>query len=239
MDWHNVGVSILNEQQQAYLANPFYAALTTLQTDFAEHTGNAVRYRPNVLPFSSVAREGDVVDIELLRRDGDVNFACTIPTLDAEVADSRLFNCLQMVWQPRDITVPDALENESELGPDDADDMVELTQIAFPGYYRHESYQLGRYIGLRVNGQLVAMAGHRTRMPGLREISAVCTRPGFTSKGYAQHLVARLLNQTDELPYLHVVSTNARAIPIYEALGFVTTAEVPILYVPQSEASQD
>ena len=70
-------------------------------------------------------------------------------------------------------------------------------------------------------------------MPGLREISGVCTRPGFTGKGYAQHLIQRLLIATSELPYLHVVSTNARAIPIYHKLGFVTTAEVAFLRIPQ------
>ena len=226
---------LLTEQQRGFLANPFYAALTTRQSEFAEQIGNVLRYRPDVLPFASVARAGEYVDAAVLRRDTDANFCGVIPSIDPETPNVLYAACLQMAWQPRaDFTVPDAIEGESELGAADAVEMVELTKVAFPGYFRAETYRLGRYIGIRVEGQIVAMAGHRTSMPGLREISGVCTRPGFTGRGYAQHLIQRLLSDTpDELPYLHVVSTNARAIPIYHKLGFVTTAEVAFLRIPQ------
>ena len=226
---------LLTEPQRSLLENPFYGALTTRQIGVAERIGNVIRYRPNVLPFASVARAGEFVDAAVLRRDTDANFCGVIPSIDPETPNVLYATCLQMVWQPRaDFTVPGEIEGESELSGADAAEMVELTRVAFPGYFRAETYRLGRYIGIRVDGQLVAMAGHRTAMPGLREISGVCTRPGFTGRGYAQHLIQRLLIDTpDELPYLHVVSTNARAIPIYHKLGFVTTAEVAFLRIPQ------
>ncbi len=226
---------LLTEAQQAYLANPFYSALTTQQTSFAEHIGNALRYHPEVLPFTGVPTEDTVIQAEDLRRDTDANFIGILPHIEADTPGAIHAACLQMAWQPRkDFTVPDRLPNEYELGANEAHEMVELTQVAFPGYFRADTYKLGRYIGIRVDGELVAMAGHRTRMPGLREISGVCTRPGHTGKGYAQYLIQRLLYETPgELPYLHTVTTNTRAIAIYHALGFVTTGEIAFLKLPQ------
>ncbi|SEB57400.1 GNAT family N-acetyltransferase [Terriglobus roseus] len=225
----------LSAEQQGFLRNPFYSALLTRQGRMGERIGKVYRYRPEVLPFAAVEHDGEYVDAARLRRDTDTNFCGVIPSIDPATPDAVRATCLQMAWQPRsDFVVPAAKEGESELGAADAAAMLELTQVAFPGYFRSETYKLGRYVGLRVDGQLIAMAGHRTRMPGLREISGVCTRPGHTGHGYAQHLIQRLLIPTPrELPYLHVVSTNARAIQIYEKLGFVTTAEVPFLRIPQ------
>jgi len=226
---------LLNKAQQAYLANPFYSALTTAQSAFGEHVGGALRYRPEILPFTAVATPETKIDVIQLRRDTDTHFIGVIPRMAAEMPDAIHATCVQMAWQPRKHFIPPApLPNECELGAAEAREMVELTQAAFPGYFRAETYRLGRYIGIRENGQLVAMAGHRTRMPGLREISGVCTRPGHTGKGYAQHLIQRLLaDGTDDVPYLHSVSTNARAIAIYKALCFVTTGEVDFLKLSQ------
>jgi len=228
-------MQILNEAQQAFLTNPFYSALTTVQTGFGQEVGGAVRYRPEVLPFAAVANRNVVVDAARLRCDTDAIFVGVLPQMEGDVADALRFVCLQMARQPPgDFVAPDPLPNECELGTAEAHEMVELTDVAFPGFYRRESYQLGRFVGIRVDGQLVAMAGHRTRMPGLREISAVCTRPGHTGKGYAQHLMRRLLAEDDgALPYLHTINTNERAISIYRSLGFVTTGEVEIVKLPQ------
>ncbi|SDE83993.1 GNAT family N-acetyltransferase [Terriglobus roseus] len=226
---------LLSEAQQAYLSNPFYSALTTAQSAFGEHVGGALRYRPEILPFTTVATPETKIDPVQLRRDTDTNFIGVIPRMAAEMPDAIHAVCVQMAWQPRKhFTTPAPLLNECELGAAESHEMVELTQAAFPGYFRAETYRLGRYIGIRENGQLVAMAGHRTRMPGLREISGVCTRPGHTGKGYAQHLIQRLLaDGSGDLPYLHSVSTNARAIAIYKALCFVTTGEVDFLKLSQ------
>ena len=45
--------------------------------------------------------------------------------------------------------------------------------------------------------------------------------------------MARVINRmlrSGEMPFLHVERTNARAIAVYRALGFVTRAEFPLLY---------
>jgi ribosomal protein S18 acetylase RimI-like enzyme len=226
---------LLTEAQQAYLANPFYFALTTNQTAFGEQIGNVLRYRPEVLPFASVATENTVIRAEELRRDTDTNFCGILPHIEADTPGAIHAACLQMAWPELDSIAPAPLPNEHELGAAEAPEMLELTRVAFPGYFRAQTYKLGRYIGIRIEGELVAMAGHRTHMPGLREISGVCTRPGHTGRGYAQHLIQRLVadNGTGEIPYLHTVTTNTRAIAIYHALGFITTNEVPFLRLPK------
>ena len=229
---------LLSDEQERFLANPFYSALTTIQAAFAERTGNTLRYRPAVLPFASVATENTVIKAIDLRCDTDANFIGVLPHIEADTPGAIRATCLQMAWAKQAFTPHDPLPTECTLGAAEAHEMVELTQVAFPGYFRAQTYMLGRYIGIRVDGQLVAMAGLRTHMPGLREISAVCTRPGHTGKGYAQHLILRLIGDVlvhapGELPYLHTVSTNTRAIAIYHSLGFITTGEIDFLKLPQ------
>ena len=79
------------------------------------------------------------------------------------------------------------------MTPEDAPAMVALTDLAFPGFFRPRTDAMGAYYGIRVNGELVAMAGERLAVPGLSEISAVCTHPAHTGKGYARLLMNRLL----------------------------------------------
>jgi predicted GNAT family acetyltransferase len=68
------------------------------------------------------------------------------------------------------------------------------------------------------------MAGERLKVPGFTEVSAVCTHPEHTGKGYARLLmteVMRRLFDRGERPFQHVRESNRRAIEIYERLGFV------------------
>jgi predicted GNAT family acetyltransferase len=79
------------------------------------------------------------------------------------------------------------------------------------------------------DGELVAMAGERIAIPGMREISAVCTHPDHTGNGFATALIKQLLRFHAEhglQSFLHVAEQNKRAINLYEHLGFVTTAAV-------------
>ncbi|MGB6820905.1 MAG: GNAT family N-acetyltransferase, partial [Candidatus Acidiferrales bacterium] len=84
--------------------------------------------------------------------------------------------------------------------------------------------ELGTYIGIRREGKLVAMAGERLRVPGYSEISAVCTLPEFGGQGFAARLMTVLIEKIlscGEIPFLHVRTTNQRAIDLYRRLGFV------------------
>jgi predicted GNAT family acetyltransferase len=112
-----------------------------------------------------------------------------------------------------------------ELGPSDSADMLELATLTKPGPFGTRTHELGRYVGIRIDGQLVAMSGERLKVPGHTEVSAVCTRPGYTGKGYARVLMLEIMREIrgrGEAPFLHVRQDNARAIALYERLGFRT-----------------
>jgi|SRR5579863_171592 len=112
-----------------------------------------------------------------------------------------------------------------KLGKLDAPEMVELATLTKPGPFGLRTHELGNYFGIRVNGELVAMAGERLQVPGYTEVSAVCTHPDHLGKGYARTLMEEVMRgicQRGEIPCLHVRQDNARAIALYERLGFRT-----------------
>ena len=113
----------------------------------------------------------------------------------------------------------------------DAPAMIELTDLAFPGFFRPRTCEMGDYFGIFEGEALVAMGGERLCIPGWREISGVCTRPGCTGKGYAGRLIARLLHEHARAglgSFLHVSKSNTRAISLYGHLGFSLMQEVPL-----------
>jgi len=109
------------------------------------------------------------------------------------------------------------------LSEADVSEMLALTKLTKPGPFAKRTREMGDYFGIRVNGQLVAMAGERLRVPGHTEVSAVCTHPDHLGKGYATALVALIMGRIQERgerPFLHVRGDNERAIALYEGLGF-------------------
>lgn len=109
------------------------------------------------------------------------------------------------------------------LGDADAHDMVELVELARPGPFSLRTWELGGYIGVRVEGRLVAMAGQRFRPTGWCEISAVATHPDHRRQGLAAYLVrvvASTIVARGEVPLLHAAADNTDAIRLYEAMGF-------------------
>ncbi|HEY1148893.1 MAG TPA: GNAT family N-acetyltransferase, partial [Pseudoduganella sp.] len=107
--------------------------------------------------------------------------------------------------------------------------MVELTNVAFPGYFRARTGLMGRYVGIHDQGRLVSMSGERMDLGALREVSAVCTHPDYTGRGLARLLILdclRHMQRQGVQPFLHVGAANKRAQALYEALGFRPTREL-------------
>jgi predicted GNAT family acetyltransferase len=109
------------------------------------------------------------------------------------------------------------------LGPADVDEMVALVELTRPGPFARRTLAMGRYIGIRDSGRLVAMAGERMHLDGYTEVSAVCTHPDYRGRSYARMLVSEIgsgIVERGETPFLHVYATNDVAIRTYEKLGF-------------------
>jgi predicted GNAT family acetyltransferase len=110
------------------------------------------------------------------------------------------------------------------LQNEDAADMLKLASLTKPGPFGPHTHELGEYIGVREEGQLVAMAGERMQFDGYVEISAVCVHPDHRGKGYARILLTELRHRIalrGKIPILHVFESNKGAIALYEQLGFV------------------
>jgi ribosomal protein S18 acetylase RimI-like enzyme len=115
------------------------------------------------------------------------------------------------------------------LGVEDSPEMVALATLTKPGPFGSRTHELGTYVGIRSEGKLVAMSGERLKVPGYTEVSAVCTHPDHTGKGYARMLMTEIMRgirDRGEIPMLHVRRDNRRAVALYERLGFKTRTVV-------------
>jgi predicted GNAT family acetyltransferase len=126
-----------------------------------------------------------------------------------------------MIYSDREL--PASAVDLGKLTAADVPEMVALATMMKPGPFTTRTHELGIFIGVRREGQLAAMAGERMRMPGYTEISAVCTHPNYAGHGYATALMVELIGQIrrrNEIPILHVRSSNTHAIGLYRRIGF-------------------
>ena len=214
------------------LDRPVWAALNGRQADLAVRHGVAIRMRPEYGLFAATPDErseclaalGDLV--RAMGPVGLVELAAPPPIPGTEVVSSAV--CLQMVAE----TVAPAWDvpfDMLSLGDADAAEMLALATLTRPGPFFARTHQLGAFIGVRVAGQLVAMAGERMRPDGYTEASGVCVHPDHRGRGYAARLLrevtARILARGDRA-FLHSYADNATAIGLYESLGYRGRREV-------------
>jgi predicted GNAT family acetyltransferase len=125
----------------------------------------------------------------------------------------------------------------------DVAEMMRLAELTKPGPFAARTIVLGSYIGIRLAGMLVAMAGERMRFDGFTEISAVCTHPDHRGRGHAFRLVSALMRSIlarGETPFLHIYSDNTGAAALYRKLGFTyrRSLTVTVLKRPPTFAAQ-
>lgn len=204
-----------------------WAALSGPQACFAEASGDAARYQPDVSPFAAVADPDDPAAWRDLATLTDTAFL-TGPSIRPPAGWETIGSTpgAQMAGHGMTgVADPDTVE----LSGTDVPEILDLVERAQPGPFSKRTIELGRYLGIRHEGRLIAMAGERLRTPGWTEVSAVCTDPGFRGQGLGARLtmaVAAGILDRGDLPFLHVAAENLGAIRLYERLGFQVTHEV-------------
>ena len=210
------------------LDNVIWQALSTRQSHFGRDHGGMKRFLPEVsvlagFPSSteqdyellaSVLQPGERIGLFLehsLRQMPQFKQVISAPLLEMVCDNGRTS---QSSYSAAEI-VPLAAEN--------VDEMLALTALTLPGPFGPRTHEMGDYFGIRNNGTLIAMSGERLKVPGYTEISAVCTHPEHLGKGYARALMSLIMERIvarGETAFLHVRADNARAIGLYESLGF-------------------
>lgn len=212
------------------LDNPIWNALATLQEQFAEVSGEARKFPHQVTTLASFSEPSpESVDslAELLEPGETVGLFLLGPVpLPSQLKSVRELQLLQMMHENSSSTTRPSTSSQPpviELGATDVPQMISLAKLTEPGPFGPRTRELGTYLGIFHHQQLVAMAGERLKVPGYTEISAVCTHPEHTGKGYATALVRELVSRIrarDECPILHVRQDNHRAADVYKRLGF-------------------
>ncbi|ANH69766.1 GNAT family N-acetyltransferase [Mitsuaria sp. 7] len=219
-------------------------ALTGRQAALAAGAGDAWRFPPDVGPFGAVRPPtgGTPAQLTELLRIGS-------PVVLVTAEDERPFGGLvpfkrapvdQMVLvDPAAMaSVPDI--ETLTMGRADVPDILELVRATQPGPFGLRTLELGRYIGVRREGRLVALSGERMKVPGFTEVSAVCVDPSCRGRGFAASLmkaVALGILARGETPFLHVFTDNVTASALYERLGFRLRRRFSVSFFDESSAA--
>jgi GNAT superfamily N-acetyltransferase len=224
----------LDNRIAAQLDNPLWTSLTTLHAPLARTAEGVARYPAEVAPFLAVEADGASVDVALAALVPRGDTVLCIGPRPAAPAGWRLEDfgpILQMVCE----AAPVGGRSHGEGGDAEIveitrrEDVLALAALVYPHYFRPRTPELGRYFGIYRDGVLAAMAGERMGWPGMREISAVCTRPEFVGQGFARRLMAHLvtdLARSGRGAFLHVSPSNTRAWRLYEQTGWRVRREL-------------
>lgn len=218
------------------LDRPVWASLVHAP-HLAEGGDLAKRFRRDVNVFAS-ARDDSPSSLaalrELVRQDESI-FLAQVPTICVPdgLGVARSAKGVQMI-ATRPVAAPGGDDAIVVLGDGNAPEMLALATLTEPGPFLARTHTMGRFVGVRIDGRLAAMAGERMRFPGFTEVSGVCTHPDFRGRGLARRLsslVANTIQQRGEQPFLHAWATNQSAIALYESLGFEVRTTLHIAVV--------
>jgi len=214
----------VSDSNMRLLDRPIWSALTTSQKHLAEGGPRALRYPEDMTPFA------DMVDMSAasFAALGDLMSGSQVAalfTLEPVVVPAGFKVVLaetgeQMIGSPAESPLREA--EIVTLGQADVPAMMALTALTKPGPFAARTHELGTFLGIRVGGELVALTGERMKPGKFVEMTAVCVHPDHRGRGYAQALlsaVARRIEARGEIPFLHVFSSNASAIALYQRQG--------------------
>lgn len=212
-------------QRHPLLDHIFWHTLTGPHAQYAAGAGGARRYARGFSPILAFAdaRQPDFAALAPYCEAGE-HFYCDSWTGAAPdgwqiEAESTMF---RMLWNGS-LPSADAAPEAIALRPEHAQQAVDLAALCRPGPFGPRTIELGDYFGYFEGERLIAMAGERMRVAGLREISGVCTHPDYQGRGRARQLMIKLAQRQmarGETPFLHVMRANEAAHQLYLRMGF-------------------
>jgi ribosomal protein S18 acetylase RimI-like enzyme len=224
------------------LDHPIWFALTSTQSWLAQGNALARRYPPAIAPFAALpelSRECFTALSALMSpSEQAVLFTLEPVTAPEGFKPALVATGEQMVGAPAEMAMSAEIVR---LGADDAPAMVELAKLTKPGPFTLRTHELGTFLGIRADGQLVAMAGERMKPVQYTEITAVCVHPDYRGRGYAQMLlgaVSRQIVARGETPFLHVFSDNAAAIGLYRRQGMDIRRRIHVTVLHRNEENE-
>jgi predicted GNAT family acetyltransferase len=204
----------------------------THHASLSEGNSLAKRFAPDVNLFAAACDDtpAALAALAALVKPEESVFLLQVPAIliPPGLVEVRAGNGVQMV-ATRSMTVETTCSDIVMLGDEDAPEMLALAELTEPGPFLARTHTMGTFLGIRIGGRLVAMAGERMRFPGYTEVSGVCTHPEFRGRGFARRLsatVAAGIEARGDRPFLHAWKTNHSAISLYEGLGFKLRTEV-------------
>lgn len=216
------------------LDRPVWASLSSHHAPLAEGGLLARRFLPDVNLFASSCDDSPaaLTALAALVRPGESVLLLQVPKIvtPAGLVAAKEARGVQMIATRRaPFEARHGNDDILTLGDRDAPEMLALARLTEPGPFLTRTLVMGRFLGIRIDGRLAAMAGERMRFPCYTEVSGVCTHPDFRGRGLARRLsaaVAAAIEARGEQPFLHAWKTNHAAISLYERLGFELRAEV-------------
>jgi ribosomal protein S18 acetylase RimI-like enzyme len=209
---------------------PIWSAPSSRQTAFGTDGALARRFSEDISPFAACA-DGSTEAVAALgalaHADDDMSLLeREPPSPPPGIALKMSAAGVQMVLTAL-APGPDAAF--VALGDEDAADMLALATLTKPGPFRARTHKLGRFIGVRENGLLIAMAGERLQTDEFVEVSGICTHPDHRGRGLAAALtrvVSQRILDEGRTPFLHAYASNTGAISVYRKLGFEHRCDV-------------
>ena len=191
--------------------------------------GAAARFRPDVSPFCGLANEATASWDGLAETLDEDEVAVLMGPRVERIPDD--WECLleevATQWVAESVPVAPPLQTVP-LGPQDAAEMVALAALTEPGPFLEATVETGRYVGVRREGRLIAMAGERLRCGEWVEVSGVCVHPSARREGLGAGMtlaVVDAIRSRGKRAMLHVRQGNESAMALYRKLGFRLRAD--------------
>ena len=227
------------------LDHPIWNALASVQSTVAEGDDRARRYPAAMAPFAAT-RDTSQESYAALRALVSGNDRVALFTSYA--IDPPKGFTVELATTAEQMVAPTSISDVAhasvvKLGERDVSAMRDLVELTKPGPFGRRTHELGRFLGVWDDGQLVAMAGERMKMPGYTEITVVCTHPSHRGQGLGEDVVnaiSRRIRARGDIPFLHVFSNNAPAIALYRRLGFTLRRQLQLTIMsPKRQMNRD